>query len=130
MSSLGYSQDTLIRRPQNERVLIEGSDTFIVIPFMRAKILFGELAKLSEYKHTSDKLLALRDSTIQNGKLKQSELEQGIAKLEEVIKERAIQIGSLEQAIKNKVKIWIRRFIYGSAGGLIVGTIAGILIAK
>lgn len=126
--SLSYSQDTLTAR--KERLLIENGDTNIVMHYQRAKTLFSQIAKLSEYKIKADSLLSIRDSTIENGKAKQSELKQAIGKLESIIENKDLEIGNLKQISKNRNRAWVKRVIYGTTGGAIVGLVAGILIVK
>lgn len=115
---------------QSEKLLVEDKDTFVCIPFMRAKILFGEIAELSEYKRTADSSLAVKDTMIENGKLNEQELKQGIGRLQDVNGENEIQITTLKNEMKTTKKIWRRRFLVGSGTGVLLGTIFGVLIAK
>lgn len=128
MSSLIWLPLTLTA--QSEKLFIEGQDTFVGIPFMRAKILFREIAELSDYKRDADSLLAVRQETIENAKQKEAELKQGIALLELANGEKAFQYQSLEKELQNQKKIWRRRFFWGTGSGLFAGVLAGILIAK
>lgn len=130
MSFWSLSPLTLTAQPQDEKLFIEGRDTFVGIPFMRAKILFREIADLSEYKRSADSLLAVRQETIDNARIKEGELKQGIALLELANGEKAFQYQSLELEMQRKKKIWRRRFLYGSAGGIAAGLLSGILISK
>lgn len=128
MNSLSYSQDTLTR--QKERLLIEDKDTFVVMSYMRAKVLFEQLAKLSERKRICDSLIIDKDSTIASGKLKQIELEEAIDIRKSVEQDKNEIISSLERTLSITRKKWIKNTLYASAGGAVIGLIVGIIIAK
>lgn len=128
MSFLCWSQDTLTA--QKERLLIEMGDSFVVVPYMRAKILFEQFAKLSEYKRTADMLLATKDSLIASGKQKEQELKQAIELCEQIADEKDIQIESWNQTVKNTRKKWIKITIYSSGSTALAGLLTGLIIKK
>lgn len=101
---------------------------------MRARILFGAIAGLSQYKRTTDSLLALRDTTIENCNAKTDELKQGIAQLKVVNSENEFQNSSLKNELKTTKKICRRRFFGGTGGsfalGLVTGLVVGIIKSK
>lgn len=133
MSSLCWSQDSLTA--YKEILLIKGQqytapDSVIVFPYMRAKAVFEDIAKLSEFKRDAIKLLATRDTTIANGKEKERELKEAIEKANEINDEKVLQIQSFERTLKNTRKKWIKITLYSSGGSVLAGLITGILIAK
>lgn len=126
MSSCCLCQDSLIR----ERLLVERGDTFIVVPYMRAKILFEQVAKLSEFKRVATKSLAVKDSIIQSKEQTEAELKLAIQIKEQITNEKDFQIESWKQTVKNTRKKWIKITLYSSTGAAVIGLITGILIMK
>lgn len=127
-ASCSYSQDTLTA--QSERLIIEGRDTFVAVPYARAKVLFASIAALSKRVENDSISIATKTERLNSCLKSKSELHEALDLRESITMNQLSQIENLKQMQKNTRKKWIRNALYAGCGGLTAGLITGIIIVK
>lgn len=125
MVTLSFCQDSSSVR----KVILQG-DTFAIIKPVDLKTLNEQIALLSDHKITCDSTVKKCDSLLINCRLNRIDLETKISNKDIELGNKDTEIYNLKDICKNKNKMCRNRFLYGSAGGLAVGLIFGIIIAK
>lgn len=110
--------------------IVYGGDTLACVKKKELITLNTQLSLLTQYTRVCDSTVHKANEIIDKLKLNEADYTDIISNQNEIIRNNEDQMQNLKDINKNKRKIWLRRFIYGSAGGLAVGVIAGILIAK
>lgn len=97
---------------------------------MRAKILFAEIADLSQGIRMRDSLILAKDREIERCNSSKVALKEAIKSQEKIIAEKDFQIENLGDINRNSKKAWRNRTLYFSAGSLVVGFITGLIIMR
>lgn len=125
MGKLTYSQDSSVVR----KIVFE-RDTLICIKPHHLKTLNLQLSLFSAYKSTCDSIIVHSDEVIKGLRANQDDLTEVIQNDKQIILNMDMQLENCKDDMSARRKIWRRRFIGGASGGVVVGLILGIIIAK
>lgn len=89
-----------------------------------------QLEKSAEYIALCDSNNAVYQSRVDSLKQSNRDYSDALIALNIIIRNVNEEVDKEKQICKNQKKIWLRRFIYGSSGGLAVGLVAGVIIMK
>lgn len=117
-------------QPTYPKLTVLQGDTVVCLLPPQLKVLNGQLSLLIDFKNNCDTALVKANEIIKGLKQNQQDYEVIISDQSRIINNNSMQIINLNEISKQKQKLWRRRFLYGTGGGIAAGLLIGLIIPK